>query len=322
MGDKIQPKHRIHASHCAELSEKLEESAESFKQLGVRIPDSGRLQAGIRLLRKIGRDKEFPTAEAKLREIAYAISDGLELPRIAVALGKEQAREIVAQLSETMGGTQGRTGKRRTPYQYQSQFVVGASLAHSDAEVAIPRSDRSRSLPDFLVRTTVTRQPVEVKRPENDRSVERNLKTALSQLSGFPPPGLVVLDITDCLAEEALYSIVESAEEPAYREVAAEFFERSEALMRLIYDDRSRRWKPAAPARGVAVCVYARGWRIIRNGEVAFEFYQVAHGARFSRRAGSVVESRADALLEALLQGMTNAGLELDEVKRENPFKK
>ncbi len=145
------------------------------------------------------------------------------------------------------------------PKEFQTQYWFGMLLAQAGLHPMVPDLTFAGRRPDFIVDLQGLRCGVEVKRPQSFRSARRALDRAASQLRDFGQPGLIALDLSDCLGGESLSVAALNSAIPIQKLIEPDFIHHSRLLgRRPVTYNQSNKY-----ARIFMLACYARvvGWR-------------------------------------------------------------
>jgi hypothetical protein len=294
------------------LGERLETAIQKLKDLGVRVADSSRFKQTVRVLNDVACDEEFPNEMKKLLLLARAVTDAKDISQIARCLSESASGSIVSELNRLAKGTTERSEGINSAYQYQSQYVVGSTLAFSGVQPLVPYPNKKR--PDFLIKNGASFVGVEVKRPTNSKSAPKLLKEARKQIAFTRKTGCgVVLDLSDCLlGEGALFDSDDQSEKESTLHVQDAFHVLTSLLEKTVMENG--RFKEGFPTRGMFLGMIARYPRWKLSDLSRFRVMEQLKGIVFwSGPRGTLPHRRSDWLRERFLHGMTEAGFEIVE---------
>jgi hypothetical protein len=255
------PKHRrATPSRCEVLARRLERVVDRFRREGIRVSDSSRLVAEVRLLRAVARQRSFPSSVQGKREVANAIRDVCDFDLIRKMAGAAQVSELARDLQDAAKGTAGRLEEERKPYQFQSQLWIGSVFAAGRLRPRIVPPTTGRT-PDFLLCLPGRDYGLEVKRPSSSKSPRRLVEDGAQQLAARGLRGGVAVDCSDCLSRESLFRGSEDRRQPPYVVIDREFEELYRRAGSTVFD-WSRREHLAGFAHVNFVIVFAQGWRL------------------------------------------------------------
>ncbi len=209
------PYHRLSPEACSALAVAIDDAIKLFDRWGIPILGASRLPLAARHLRQVAESGTYGATPPELEITAKAIMLAIDFYCIASSLEQDREDVIANELAVALKGDLERRSRDRSAYEMQSQFWVGALLAQSGLHPAMPVI-LNRRRPDFVIRVDTLDCGVEVKRPQTENSSERALHDAAAQLREYGKPGIVVIDLSECLGTD---SMIINEREPTTREV-------------------------------------------------------------------------------------------------------
>jgi hypothetical protein len=273
-----------------------------LKSAGIPASKLGRLTAEIALLERIGRNLTFPTSLPERREVANAIRDAQEFRTIRRLLGVSKERFFLRDLADAMRGSASRLEQARRPYQFQSQLWIGAIFSAGGLDIR-PLQPRNDQVPDYTLNIEGTDYAMEVKRPQTRKSIRGLLIRGREQIRQHGTKGGIVLDVTDCLPEAALFLHGDDPKGRPEARVDAAFEEVYKHAGRLVFDPVLKRHRPNFKH----VCfllVFAQGWRWFRRGPKGPELFLCSQFGLFVTAKGNVTHWDVNKLRDAYLKGL------------------
>ena len=298
---------QVTAAMCAVLAERIDVAVQRFEQFGLRVPDTGRLRKERRLLQAIADEGEYPSSRSLLALIGNAIQDAMDFHQISRLLPAGRSDELASDLDRALRGTVEQGEPTRKPYQFQSQLWLGAMLEYAGLDPEVPRFTGRRS-PDFLINCTTSVYGVEVKRPERQTSIVKNLDSAVAQLSAAEKYGTVAIDLSDCLGASVLRRITDVAGDAPYDAAHVDFLRMRDDLQARVFDQQRRQYQPGY-GRVMVLLIFARGLRWdLANPKAPYPFTMTEVGA-FTSAHGSLRHHHAVRIRDSLIEGLRTAGL-------------
>lgn len=297
---------------CAALSENLSDVLNTLERWGIRVLDISRLRRSQILLYDLGEAGSFPSDPGRLSRIANAIWDAHDFRYISSCLPARRLEPIARDLQKAVGGTISRDHSDRTPYQFQSEFVVATAFAFGGAEPVFPTSEEHEK-PEFFVTIGTRNYGVEVKRPSSLEKGRRAVRKAARQLA-LPGIdfGIAVVDVTECLPGELRHIVSGPRSETVFDSFKAEVKRMGSVLEDQIWDDRRRRYCPGGASVAALVTVArSSAWFLDDLSHPSLVPYMRV--AVFSPSPGRTLRwHRTQWLLKTLLTGMTAAGYRME----------
>lgn len=230
------------------LADRLEDAIERIERWGVRIHNSSRLPEAVRVLRSVQREGVFPESHCSLAQVAHAARDAQDFGLIGNMLGTETLPPVVRALEHAVSGVLGKTPD--PAYQFQSELWVGAMLTCATDRVGVIGQPNGRS-PDFVVEEGTMQYSVEVTRPSELSGARKLVSEKAKQLLHRRyHGGVLVVDLTDCLAPELALGF--GTGPPDLHAVQANLIRLTNTLRQQVFDDRSQRiWESRRHLFGV-----------------------------------------------------------------------
>lgn len=190
-------------SACAALAAAIDGAIEAFGKWELPTGTNTRLLIARRCLQNIAERNSYGETPEELYDAAKAIILAHDFYPISRTLSEDRANPIAEELRVALGGALRESAtKHKKEFDIQSQFWFGTLLAHSGLHPAVP--DIRTTRPDFVISVGTLECGVEIKRPKSPESAARALSSAASQLHKYGKPGVIVLDLTQCVAADAM----------------------------------------------------------------------------------------------------------------------
>src|ERR1044072_3106883 len=183
---------------CSALAVALQDVIAALERWNVRINPDGRLRVAQRHLIKVANSGSYGETEEELIQTAKAAALAKDFYEISNALNKDREDPIAEELAVAIRGTLDGKSKNKSPYAIQSQYWVGMLFAHSGLKPAV-LSGTTGAKPDFVVSLGTLDIIAEVKRPSSVKSALRCLESAADQLRDSKMPGVICLDLSECI---------------------------------------------------------------------------------------------------------------------------
>lgn len=188
---------------CRALVAAIDDALEIFFRWDLPTGPNTKLQKARALLVEVAEKQTYGKTSAELIKTAQAIRLANDFYAISRMLPEQRENVIAEELREALLGAFTETpSKHKKEFNIQSQLWIGTVLAHSGLHPGMPDSRKTK--PDFIVRLGTLVCGVEVKRPQSQASVGRNVREAAAQLHEFGKPGIIVLDLTRCVRADEL----------------------------------------------------------------------------------------------------------------------
>jgi hypothetical protein len=206
------PPLRISPSVCLLLADYLTKAIETLRTWNFRVQESSRLPLAVRRLRETGAVGVFPSDPGTRVELGNAIRAALDYPRLCQALTNGSPDPVRDILRRSLGGMLSDNAPTEA-HQAQSELRVVSAVAASGRNALIPPPN-SRRRPDIVVHIESLPFAMEVKRPASETAITSNIEAAIRQLNDFGSRySAICMDLTDCLAKEAVSSNVDGGRE-------------------------------------------------------------------------------------------------------------
>jgi hypothetical protein len=295
---------------CGFLADELEHVIKKLRGWNIRVLDVSRLARHSKVLRQISLDGAYPRDPEKLRLAVRALLDAHEFRYILPCLTDDQVPHFAKQLQLAIGGSVDRDELDRMPYQYQTQFWVGAALAFAGVQPMIP-AESGRKSPDYVIENGTIHYGVEVKRPRSAASCEKAVVDAVRQLRSAKVGGAVVVDITDCLSNIDLV-VDEDGGGPAPSDlIQAEFMDISARLEALTFNPAQNMPRPSfLPATVLVVVGTILRWDVRNQGHP--DIGRLTRFVAVNRSSGPTLEyHRTSWLRDLLFEGFRAVGYDM-----------
>jgi len=158
-----------------------------------------RFTAALERLNQIADRGSYGQTPADLQVDVHAVALATDFFQIAGILPTEIPKQIGLDLTKALEGKLELTGRPRVAEEFFSQFWFGLVLARGGVAPNVPKAQRDRATPDYLVSVDTMECAFEVKRPESVHSATGAMDRAASQIRDYGKPGFIVLDLTDAL---------------------------------------------------------------------------------------------------------------------------
>ena len=248
-------------SACTALAAAIDDAIETLGKWDLPTGINTRLLKAKRRLLKVAARGSYGATPDELYETANAILVAHDFYVISRTLRGDRANPIAEELKVALGGPLCEIEtKNKNPFDIQSQFWFGTVLAYSGLHPTVPDSKETR--PDFLISLGTLVCGVELKRPKSRGAASRALSSAASQLHKYGKPGVIVLDLAQCIRADDL--ILHRGSSPSARQLAEErFYPLVDELIEGVNDySRSDKFK-----RIVVLAMYARFFNWTPDGK-------------------------------------------------------
>jgi len=188
---------------CSALAVAIQDSITVFENWNIRISPDSRLRIAQRHLAKMADIGSYGETEKELIKTAKAASLAKDFYEISNTLRKDRDDPIAEELAVAIRGTLDGKSKNKSPYAIHSQYWIGMLFAHGGLRPAV-LSKSNGTKPDFVVSVGTLDLVVEVKRPHSVKSALRCLEAAADQLRGSKMPGIICLDLSECIVTDDL----------------------------------------------------------------------------------------------------------------------
>jgi hypothetical protein len=196
---RVIPFSRITPDSCSVIAGRGEAALTKLESWGLQRPYTGSLAAAIRHLTAVARSGKFGDDPSQLRATLEAIHLCSDFYQVAASLGELPIQTAVSELAIALQGGLTGTGKARKAKEYLSQYWIGTLLAIANSEPRIVRSESNKARPDFIIDLGGLDCAIEIKRPQSFHSSRDALDHAAGQLRSYGKPGVICLDLTDCI---------------------------------------------------------------------------------------------------------------------------
>jgi hypothetical protein len=199
----VLPFSRLSPSACSALAAAIDDALEIFDRWQLPTGMSTRLLKARSRLVKVVDQNSYGKNSVELYETAKAILLANEFYLISRTLKEDRAEPIAEELDVALGGALREIeSKKKRAFDIQSQFWFGTVLAYSGLHPAVPDGKKRR--PDFIISVGSLSCGVEVKRPKSQESAWRNVASAASQLRSYGLPGVIAVDLSQCVGADEL----------------------------------------------------------------------------------------------------------------------
>src|ERR1051326_2209340 len=188
---------------CEALAAAIDDAVEALRKWQLPTGPNTRLLNARRRLLDVSAQGSYGATPAELYETAKAILVANDFYGISRTMQDERAAPIAEELRIALRGPLRENETRNnTAFDIQSQFWFGTVLAYSGLHPAVPDSNRTK--PDFVISVDTLECGVEIKRPRSSSSASPALSYAASQIREYGKPGVIVLDLSQCVGAEQL----------------------------------------------------------------------------------------------------------------------
>ena len=188
---------------CKALAVAIEDVITVLENWNIRVNADSRLRVAQRHLAKVADAGSYGKTEKELIQIAKAASLAKDFYEISNALRKDRDDPIAEELKLAIRGTLDGKSQNKSPYAFLSQYWVGMLFAHGGLKPAV-LAQSAGAKPDFVVAVGTLDLVVEVKRPHSVKSALRCLEAAADQLRDSIMPGVICLDLSECIVTDDL----------------------------------------------------------------------------------------------------------------------
>lgn len=190
-------------SACSALVCAIDDAIEVFRKWEIPVGRRTRLLEARRRLVKIAAQGSYGATPEELYKTAKAILIANDFYGISRTMTAGRAAPIAEELRVALRGPLSEIDtKNNNAFDIQSQFWFGTVLAYSGLHPAVLDSKQTR--PDYLINVDTLLCGVEIKHPNSPSSAWGALSSAASQLHKFGKPGVIVLDLTQCIKADEL----------------------------------------------------------------------------------------------------------------------
>jgi len=289
--------------HCDVAARRLDEAISRLRAWGVRIHESSRLPAAVRLLRQVAKTDRFPRDQLQLTRIGNALTTAVDFDHISRALPPTPVAPIREDLQRAVAGTLddfSSTDALRS----QSQLLIGTVLAAAGYHPGAPDTTQPRPSPDYVVSVDGLPCGVEIGRPTSVRGIESKADEAVKQVAGM---GLrhhvMVFDLSDVIT-----ALIVASPPGAPVDPEAEF----QALNRQLSD----RIAADSESRVILYVSIVRLfiWRVSRGIATPVPLFKI-YGAVFKKGAVGLVQDQANRLRTRVLAGWEALGGVITDLK-------
>jgi hypothetical protein len=188
---------------CEALAAAIDDAVEALRKWQLPTGPNTRLLNAKRRLLKVSAQGSYGATPPELYETAKAILVANDFYGISRTMQDERAAPIAKELKLALRGPLSESAtKNNTAFDIQSQFWFGTVLAYSGLHPAVP--DTKKTKPDFVITVDTLECGVEIKRPKSASSASAALSSAASQLREYGKPGVIVLDLAQCIGADQL----------------------------------------------------------------------------------------------------------------------
>lgn len=289
------------------------ESARDLRQALARIEAwagkvftaDSRFHQALTVLDAVAGSGHFIIDDTSGQSTMRAIQLALDTTAIAAALPDERVADLRKDLQTTAAGSL--LGDEATrALQAQSQLIVRAAFYRAGVRPSQPTHSGSggRKKPDILVENGTTLHPIEVKRPTAARNVVARALEAAEQLRPARSKGGMVIDVTDCLADE----------EPATADDAVVAHAEAIGSQFIVHGIG---WKPGY-SHVIMVAVMARpAWHLVHSGDNEGQvlIHSTSCVGAFGTARGTLDALQGQWLRKQLETGLNRLGFTSEETK-------
>jgi hypothetical protein len=297
---------------CGVIADRAERVIAVLEGWKLRVPGLGRLRQQRALLRGVASAGCFPRSQTELVRIGHSIRDVSEFWQIVKWIGEERSEHIATDLDRALRGTVDQVEPTRKPYQFQSQLWIGAVLEYGGLEPTVPPPTGRRS-PDFMVRVGSALYPIEVKRPEQEATIQDALASAVGQIVATGRPGVVAIDLSDCLDRDATVLVVESSRDAPHAAANEQYLRMRDNIGDTVFDHERRQLRPGFGSI-MGLMLFARGFRW-RLDDLSYpDPFTMSQIGVFTNARGNLRYHHARTILESMHEGLKKGGLFISQV--------
>lgn len=199
--DPLRPYVSCTPEACSEILRALRRALETFSQWGIPVPRGSWIDESAAWLKTVVERNSVGENDEELRRTSAAASWAVDLYHISTSLAEEPFRSIAVELARITHGRLFATSS--SAKSFLSQFWVGTLLAQSRLNPQILAYDAiGKPKPDYLIEVGRVTFAVEVKRPSSHEAARRLVDEAGDQIRRLDKPGIIILDVTDCLLDD------------------------------------------------------------------------------------------------------------------------
>jgi hypothetical protein len=256
---RVIPFSRITPEACSVIAQRGQVAAEKLATWGLKRVIASRLISAVKRLKEVAATHSYGASAAEWDMTLEAIHLCTDFFQVAASLGAQPIPAVVHELAIALQGNLSGTGSARKAKEYLSQYWVGTlvTLANMQPRVISQHADTSR--PDFVVDLSGLDCTIETKRPVSFHSSRDALDRAAGQLRSFGMPGVICLDLSDCIWTAGMSTAFLDSPVPIADRVMPLSQHHAEML-----SDRPAKYKQSDKyARIIALVLFARvsGWR-------------------------------------------------------------
>ncbi len=256
-----------------------------------------------RLLTRVAEEGTFGTDPRRLMLISNAIMVAGDFVQVSYCLGDERVERIAEDLVRSLKGSlEEQDGQ--TPYDYQAQLWFGSVLARAEMNTTVPPKKVNRGHPDFAINVDGLHCGVEVKRPQTTAGASGLISTAADQLWDYGRPGIIAVDISQCLNVRDLIVALLDADIAGAMYLSDHFKHVTEQLAQRVRDGQGAKYQ-----RIIEMVVYCRfpHWRNFNEKRIprfsvmfCTPIFRDAFGGRLINQAHGIRRRLASALTQWL----------------------
>jgi hypothetical protein len=209
-GRRVHPFAHLTPGGCEYFAENAEGVVAFFTKWGLGRSALHRLHEAARVLRRVASSGSYGATDVELTEAATAMTLAMDFYAIASTLDPTRIDGIVDELAPALAGALISRTRDRTARATQSQFWITMLFVRAGVAPAILGASFGRR-PDFAVTIDSLPFAVEVKRPESWKSAPDGMDAAADQIRHSGMPGVIVLDLSDCIeADKYIVGAIDS----------------------------------------------------------------------------------------------------------------
>ena len=211
---RIIPHADLTPAGCLHLAERGDSALEFLDSKGIARGLRTCLAVAVERLRHIATNDCFgPSNEDLLIDIDAAVLT-IDFFQIARCLGEDIPSVVSIELEKALSSDLRGVVQQRQAREFKSQFWIASLLVAIGVEPKVIANSANGRKPDYIANFDVVVVAFEVKRPRSEHSIIDALDRGAGQLRDFGKPGIICLDLTDCIAtrDERLAAISERRE--------------------------------------------------------------------------------------------------------------
>lgn len=200
----VYPFSRLTPAACAVVAERVSYAATRLQEIGLSNGVLRRLGAARHRLEQVAQDGSYGRSVSDLRKTAEALALATDFFQLAGVLPDVPGPVITQELGSALAADLVPRSNQMQALEFQTQYWFGMVLARAGLRPGVPPRPATGSHVDFLVEIDSLRLAVEVKRPLHIRSARDAMDRGAGQLRGSGLPGVLVVDLSQCLGADRL----------------------------------------------------------------------------------------------------------------------